>query len=225
MDDILKEIARERKADCLLLPLARFSGENSRYLEWGVFKRTNKYYREIPCPNGCGEDVSVEGRVEGGYLVTCCHQGAPEEIVVPSQDIELCEFDSVVFGELCESGRIKFEKPWWNTADDCKNDPVAARSFLQSLAVNVKREVKSCHGYPDVQSYIFKGAKHGDLYYADCQIARGLKNRYGWSEPSVYTYIKQAFSGKRKVDTIVRAGKIEKKKKRVAAELKFGNRR
>lgn len=76
-----------------------------------------------------------------------------------------------------------------------------------------------------MQSYIFKGAKHGDLYYADCQIARGLKNRYGWSEPSVYTYIKQAFSGKRKVDTIVRAGKIEKKKKRVAAELKFGNRR
>lgn len=225
MDDILQEIARERKTDCLMLPLARFTGENYRYLELGVFKQTNEHYREIPCPNGCGEDVFIEGRVHDGYVVTCCHRGISEEIIVSPDIVELCEFDPVVFQELVECGKIVFEKPWWKTADECQADPVAARLYLQNLARDVKREVKGLHGNPDVQQYIFNKAKHGDLYYADCETARDLKRTHGWTDSSIYTYIKQAFAGKSKVAAIVRTGKIEKKRKRVAKELGFGNRR
>lgn len=107
MDDILQEIARVRSGQTLMIPLARFVGQARRYLDLGVFKRTNERYREVSCPNGCGEDVFVEGRVGNGYVVTCEHRGIPEEIVIPPEQIELCEFDEVAFKELVKQGKIK----------------------------------------------------------------------------------------------------------------------
>ena len=58
-DDILLEIDRKREREELLLPARRFAGENRKYLTLGVFKKSPKRVKSVPCPNGCG--VSVKG--------------------------------------------------------------------------------------------------------------------------------------------------------------------
>ena len=111
-DDILLEIDRKREREELLLPARRFAGENRKYLTLGVFKKSPKRVKSVPCPNGCGVSVKVLRQTERGYLVMCDHgEKESEDIYLPPEEVELYALDWVTFNALVENGTIDYYRP------------------------------------------------------------------------------------------------------------------
>lgn len=217
LDDVLKEIARRRDGEELLLPLRCFSGELRKYLRLGVFKRSAMFRESIPCPNGCGVLVRVLKRGDGDYIVCCGHGDRPmEDIKVPREDVELYALDWVTFGSCVSDGRIAFSRP--STPEERKADPVKAKEFLQDTAREIaEKTVKTRPA--QIAEYILSDAGSGDMAFADCKEIRNLKRIHRWQDTSFRTYVRQAFANGSSEKTAKRRSKIESKRKRISKEL------
>lgn len=217
MDSILELISQKGEYEQMLMPLRAFDGEKSVYLELGVFKRSGHVREEVACPNGCGEYVKVLSRQNGTYFVVCDHGGKEmEDVDVPAEDVELCEFDRVVFDRCIKSGTIDYVPP--STAQDREGNPVKAKAFLQQVAKAVRKtcKIKKC---TMLQDYIFRDAMPGDAHYRECEELRKLQNVHGWLDSTIGTYIRNAFAGGSRTKTIKRQSGKKTKKRKVKASL------
>jgi hypothetical protein len=218
MDAILELISRKGEYEKIFLPLGAFNGEKGRYIKLGVFKRTGHVIEEVGCPNGCGEYVKVLRRQNGTYFVVCSHGDKEMEFVdILAEEVELYEFDRVVFNRCVESGKIDYVPP--STPQEREGDPVKAKAFLQKVARDVKRVCK-LEKYPQIQEYIFENAIAGNPHYVDCEELRNLAKIHKWQDNSIYTYIRDGFAGASRTKTIMLRSKICAKRKRVKKDLK-----
>jgi len=96
MDNVLRQI-RDNKRQQLYLPLSSFSGPKRSYLKRGIFVKTRQWCREMDCPNGCGGLAPIRKIASGRYVAVCTHGPVTEEVAVPAEEVELCEFDAVAF--------------------------------------------------------------------------------------------------------------------------------
>ena len=217
-DDILMEIDRKREREELLLPARRFAGENQKYLRLGVFKKSPKRVKSIPCPNGCGVSVKVLRQTENGYLVVCDHgEKECEDIYLPPKEVELYALDWVTFNALVENGTIDYYRP--STPEERKRDAKAARRFLCHTAQDMQEKLDLKPSL--IVRYIFSDeeTKRGNPFQKECEELRELAGHHGWQQSTVHTYVKQAVSGHAPSKTISRnakrAAKARKRKKEI----------
>ena len=217
MDSILELISQKGEYEKIFLPLEAFEGEKKVYLEFGVFKRSGKVKEEVGCPNGCSEYVKVLCRRNGTYFVVCDHgDKESEDIDIPAEEVELYEFDRVVFNRCVESGSIDYVPP--STPQEREGDPVKAKEFLQRVARDVRKTCK-IEKSTRIQDYIFRDAIPGKPYYQDCVELRKLRDIHAWLDSTIATYIRNAFAGGSRTETIKRQSGKKVKKRRVEAYL------
>ena len=205
-DDILMEIDRKREREELLLPARRFAGENRKYLTLGVFKKSPKRVKSVPCPNGCGVSVKVLRQTERGYLVVCDHgEKECEDIYLPPEEVELYALDWVTFNALVENGTIDYYRP--STPEERLRDKKAARRFLDEIAQRMKDKLDLKPSL--IVRYIFSDEemKRGNPFQKECKELRELADHHDWGQSTVHTYVKQAVSGHAPSKTISRNAK------------------
>ena len=205
-DDILMEIDRKREREELLLPARRFAGENRKYLTLGVFKKSPKRVKSVPCPNGCGVSVKVLRQTERGYLVVCDHgEKESEDIYLPPEEVELYALDWVTFNALVENGAIDYYRP--STPEERRRDKTVARMFLCHTAQDMQEKLDLKPSL--IVRYIFssEGTKRGNQFQIECKELRELAAHHGWRQSTVHTYVKQAVSGHAPSKTISRNAK------------------
>ena len=215
-DEVLSSIAWKAKTDNVLLPQKVFVGELGRYLDSGVFKKTNAFLSEVMCPGGCGELAVVVKRF-GGYFATCGHTNGPMvDYEILPDEVELYALDRVLFEKLCATGEIDFHYP--STPEERRVDTIKAKEFLQDTARNIaeKRVIKRP---AKIAEYILSRAKSGDMFFADCKEIRELKRIHKWQTSSFNTYVRQAFADKSQTKTARRKSKIEANRKMVSKDL------
>lgn len=217
-DDILMEIDRKREREELLLPARRFAGENRKYLTLGVFKKSPKRVKSVPCPNGCGVSVKVLRQTERGYLVVCDHgEKEIEDIYLPPEEVELYALDWVTFNALVENGAIDYYRP--STPEERRRNKTVARMFLCHTAQDMQEKLDLKPSL--IVRYIFsgEGTKRGNQFQIECKELRELAAHHGWRQSTVHTYVKQAVSGHTPSKTISRnakrAAKARKRKKEI----------
>ena len=217
-DDILLEIDRKREREELLLPARRFAGENRKYLTLGVFKKSPKRVKSVPCPNGCGVSVKVLRQTERGYLVVCDHgEKESEDIYLPPEEVELYALDWVTFNALVENGAIDYYRP--STPEERWRDKKAARMFLREIAQRMKDKLDLKPSL--IVRYIFSDEemKRGNPFQKECKELRELARHHGWGQNTVHTYVKQAVSGHAPSKTISRNAKRAAKARKRREEL------
>ena len=217
-DDILLEIDRRQEGEELLLPARRFAGENRKYLTLGVFKKSPKRVKSVPCPNGCGVSVKVLRQTERGYLVVCDHgEKEIEDIYLPPEEVELYALDWVTFNALVENGAIDYYRP--STPEERRRNKTVARMFLCHTAQDMQEKLDLKPSL--IVRYIFsgEGTKRGNQFQIECKELRELAAHHGWRQSTVHTYVKQAVSGHTPSKTISRnakrAAKARKRKKEI----------
>ena len=217
-DDILLEIDRKREREELLLPARRFAGENRKYLTLGVFKKSPKRVKSVPCPNGCGVSVKVLRQTERGYLVVCDHgEKEIEDIYLPPEEVELYALDWVTFNALVENGTIDYYRP--STPEERWRDKKAARMFLREIAQRMKDKLDLKPSL--IVRYIFSDEemKRGNPFQKECKELRELADHHDWGQSTVHTYVKQAVSGHAPSKTISRNAKRKAKARKRRKEL------
>ena len=217
-DDILLEIDRKREREELLLPARRFAGENRKYLTLGVFKKSPKRVKSVPCPNGCGVSVKVLRQTERGYLVMCDHgEKESEDIYLPPEEVELYALDWVTFNALVENGTIDYYRP--STPEERWRDKKAARMFLREIAQRMKDKLDLKPSL--IVRYIFSDEemKRDNPFQKECKELRELADYHDWGQSTVHTYVKQAVSGHAPSKTISRNAKRKAKARKRRKEL------
>lgn len=96
---------------------------------------------------------------------------------------------------------------------------VSCKNFCRILYQTIREKLTNrVHTETQAVQYILHNAAKGDLYYADCMVARRIQKDWSWERTTFTTYCKQKIAPKRR--TIKRAAKKHATQKKVRRDLR-----